>query len=157
MEVEDGLEPCSLWSKKPFRALLGRERLWPYKPLCSETKRSVPVFTGFVRAPCALPSAWAPGALPVGLMDVRFFSLVAPLSHLPLLTRGCSPVSPNPSINPCDGPQPPRALLFGLPLTHPADECFPLLFSTHPCGLIIPPNLHTQLFLNPKPNIQQTL
>lgn len=52
-------------------------------------KQSVTEFTGgIVRALCSLPSAWAPGKLPVGLMDVCFFSLVAhQLSLLPLLTR----------------------------------------------------------------------
>lgn len=52
-------------------------------------KQSVTEFTGrIVRALCSLPSAWAPGKLPVDLMDVCFFSLVAhQLSLLLLLTR----------------------------------------------------------------------
>lgn len=94
--------PRSLLSvvNKPFRALLGKERLWPCKPLCSEMKQSVPVFTGFVRALCAVCS------LSLGSREAS----CGPDGYV-LLLPGCSAAEPSHSTH-RDATQ--------LALTHPS-------------------------------------
>ena len=90
----------------------------------------------FVRAVRSPPSGRAPRKLPVGLMDVCLSLATHQLSHLPLLTVGCSLLSLKPSISPCSCLRPPGALWIALPLI-PLDAVTSFIFSSlflHSCS-----------------------
>lgn len=92
----------------------------PYKPGVQGNGEKVSLYPlgRFVRAAWSPASGGAPRKLPVGLMDVCLSLATHQLSHLPLLTVGCSLLSMKPSISPCSCLRPPGALWVALPLIH---------------------------------------